>query len=200
MSDSLWPQGLQHARLLCSPLSPGVCSDSCLLSQRCYLTISSSAAPFSFCLHFSPGLGSFPMNWLCIRWPKYWNFSFRNSLFNEYSDWFPLEVTSLISLQFKGLSIVFSSTTVWNDQFFCALPYGPTLTSVHDYWKNHDTYILLYKIDIQQGSTVLHRELCSTLCNDLNGKRIWKRIDTYIRITESLCWTPETLLTNYTPI
>ena len=54
------PHGLQHARLLCPPLSPRVCSNSCLLSQWCYLTISSSAALFSFCLQFSPESGSFP--------------------------------------------------------------------------------------------------------------------------------------------
>ena len=50
MSDSLQPHGLQHARLLCPPLFPEVCSDSCPLSQWCCLTISSSATPFSFCL------------------------------------------------------------------------------------------------------------------------------------------------------
>ena len=50
VSDSLRPHGLQPTRLLCLPLSPGICSDSCPLSLRCYLTISSSAAPFSFCL------------------------------------------------------------------------------------------------------------------------------------------------------
>ena len=53
MSDSLRPRGLQHARLLCSALSHGVCSDLCPLSWWCYLTISSSAASFSFCLHLS---------------------------------------------------------------------------------------------------------------------------------------------------
>jgi len=57
-----WPHGQQHARLLCPPLSSGVCSDSCPLSQWCYLTISSSAAPFSFCLQSFPASGSFPMS------------------------------------------------------------------------------------------------------------------------------------------
>ena len=52
--------------------------------------------------------------------------------------WFPLGLTSLISLQSKGLSRVFSSTTIWKHQFFSSqLLYGSTLTSIHDYWKNH---------------------------------------------------------------
>ena len=64
MSDSLWPRGLQHARLLCPSLSPGICWDSCPLSHCCYLTLSSSAAPFSFCLQSFPALKSFPMSQL----------------------------------------------------------------------------------------------------------------------------------------
>ena len=63
VSDSLWPHGLQHARLLCPPLFPGVCSNLCPLSQWCYLTISSSAATF-FCLQSFPASVSFPMSWL----------------------------------------------------------------------------------------------------------------------------------------
>ena len=58
----LGPHGLQHMRLPCPSLSPGVCSNSCPLSRWCYLTISSSAAPFSFCLQSFPAPGSFPMS------------------------------------------------------------------------------------------------------------------------------------------
>ena len=57
---------------------------------------------------------------LRIRWPKYWSFSFSISLSNEYSGLFPLALTGLISLQSKGLSSVFSNTTVQKHQFFCA--------------------------------------------------------------------------------
>ena len=64
MSDSLQPHGLQHARLLCPPLSPGVCSNSCPLSRWCYPTISSSATPYSFCLQSFPQSGSFPKSQL----------------------------------------------------------------------------------------------------------------------------------------
>ena len=57
---------------------------------------------------------------LCIRWPKYWSFSFSISPSNEYQDWFPLGLTGLISLQSKGLSSIFSNTTVQKHQFFSA--------------------------------------------------------------------------------
>ena len=60
----LWPHGLQHARVPCLPLFPGVCSNSCPLSWWCYLIISSSATPFSFCLQSFPASGSFPVSWL----------------------------------------------------------------------------------------------------------------------------------------
>ena len=111
MSDSLQPHGLQLARLPCTSLAPRVCSNLCPLSQWCYLTISSSAAPFSSCRQSFPGSGSFSNeSALHIRWPKYWNFGICPS--NEYSGWFPLELTGLITLQFKGLSGVFFSTTI----------------------------------------------------------------------------------------
>jgi len=62
VSDSLWPHGLQHTRLLCPLLSPAVCSNSCPLSHWCYLTISPSAAPFSFCPQSFSASGSFPVS------------------------------------------------------------------------------------------------------------------------------------------
>ena len=64
VSDSLWPHGLQHTRLLCPLLPLRVCSNSCPLSWWCYLIISSSATPFSFCLQSFPASRSFPMTWL----------------------------------------------------------------------------------------------------------------------------------------
>ena len=83
---TLWPHGLQHARLPCPSLSPGVCSNSCPLSQWCWLTISSSAAPFSFLPSILPSIRVFSDEVvLCIRWPKYWSFSFNISPSNEYS-------------------------------------------------------------------------------------------------------------------
>ena len=103
MSDSLQPHGLQHTRLLCPPLSPRVCSDSCLLSQWCYLTISFSAAPFSFCLQSFPATGSFPSELvLCIRRPRYWSFSFSISPFNEYSGLFSYRIDCFDLLTVQG--------------------------------------------------------------------------------------------------
>ena len=99
------PHGLQHARLPCPSPTPRAYSNSCPLSQWCHPTILSSIIPFSSGLQsFHQGL--FTMSVLCIRWPKYWSFSFSISLSNEYSG-----LTGWISLQFKGLSRVFSSTT-----------------------------------------------------------------------------------------
>ena len=74
---------------------------------------------------------------LHFRWPKYWSFSFSNSLLMNIQDWFPLGLAGLIPLQSKWFSRVFSSTTVQKHQFFGTQLYSPTLTSIHDYWKNH---------------------------------------------------------------
>ena len=75
---------------------------------------------------------------LCISWPKWWSFSFIISLSNEYSGLISFTLTCLISFLPKGLSRVFSNTTVRKHQFFGAQPsFGPTLPSVHDYWKYH---------------------------------------------------------------
>ena len=117
MSDCLQPHGLQHARLPCPSLSPGVCSDSCPLSQWCCLTISSSVAPFSFCLQSFPASKSFPMSWLFISGGQSIAAS-ASVLPMNIQGWFSLGLIGLISLQSTGLSRVFSSTTVWKHQFF----------------------------------------------------------------------------------
>ena len=82
----------------CPSLSPGACSNTCTLSQRCHPTMSSLVIPFFSCLHSFPASGSSPVSRLfCIRWPKYWSFSLSISPTNEYSglisfriDWFDL--------------------------------------------------------------------------------------------------------------
>ena len=74
---------------------------------------------------------------LHIRWPKDWASASASVLPMNIQDWFPLELTDWISLQSKGLSRVFSNTAVQKHQFFGAQLYGLTLTSIHDYWKNH---------------------------------------------------------------
>ena len=97
MYDSLRPHGLQYTAPPCPSLSLGVCSNSCPLSQWCYLNISSSASPLSCCLQSFPA-SVFSNEWtLYIKWPKYWSFSFSISPSIEYSglisfriDWFDL--------------------------------------------------------------------------------------------------------------
>ena len=91
------PHGLQHSRFPCLSLSPRVCSNSCPSSQWCYLTISSSAIPFSFFLQSFPSIRVFSNeSAFHIRWSKYWSFSFNNSSFNVSGlislriDWFAL--------------------------------------------------------------------------------------------------------------
>ena len=100
---TLWPHGLQHARLPCPSPTSGVYSDSCPLSQWCHPTISFSVIPFCSPSIF-PSIRVFSSeSVLCIRWPKYWSFGFSISPSNEYSmniqDWFPLGWTSWISLE-----------------------------------------------------------------------------------------------------
>ena len=84
VSDSSQPDGMQQARFLCPPLSPRVCSNSCPLSQWWFLTILSSACPFTLCFNLSQHQGLFSESTLCIKWPKYWNFSFSISPSSEY--------------------------------------------------------------------------------------------------------------------
>ena len=75
---------------------------------------------------------------LRIKWPKYWSFSFSICPSNEYSGFIPLGWTGLIYLQSKGLSRVFSNTRVQSiNSSALSFLYGPTLKSIHDYWKNH---------------------------------------------------------------
>ena len=97
MSNSLWPHGLQHARLPCPSPTPGACSDSCPLSQWCYPTISSSIVPFSSCLQSFSWLEYFAMSQFFTSVAKVLEFQVQISPFNEYSglisfsiDWFDL--------------------------------------------------------------------------------------------------------------
>ena len=116
---SLWPHGLQHTRLPCPSLSPGVYLDSCPLSQWCHPTISSSVVPFSSCLQsFS---GSFSMSQLFTSGGQRIGAS-ASAFPMNIQDWFPLGLTALISLKSKGLSKAFSGTTVRKHQFLGAQP------------------------------------------------------------------------------
>ena len=121
MSDSLRPHGLQYARLHCSSPTPGACSNSHPLNWWCHPIISSSVAPFSSCFQSFPASGSFPMSQFFKSGGQSIGVSASVSVHPMNSqDWFPLGWTGWISWQSKGLSRVFSNTTVQKHQFFGA--------------------------------------------------------------------------------
>ena len=139
MSDSLWPHGLQHARLPCPSPTPRACSNSCPSSQWCHPTISSSIVPFSSCLHSFPASGSFPMSQFFASGGQSIGASasasvlpilFRIDFLYHWLVWSPCSPRdsqeSSPTPQFKSISSLAFSFL-----------YGPTLTSLHDYWKNH---------------------------------------------------------------
>ena len=139
MSKTLWLQGVQHTRLPCPSPFPGACSNSCPLSQWCHPTILPSVIPFSSCLLCFLESVFFNDSALCIRWPKYRGFSFSVSPSNGYSglisfrmDWFHLlavQATLKESSPAPQLESI-NSLVIW-------LLYGPTFTSICDFWKNH---------------------------------------------------------------
>ena len=136
VSDSLGPHGLQHAKPPCPSLTPRIYSNSCLLSQWCHPTISSSVIPFSSHLQSFPASGSFQMGLFFASGGQSIGVSASISVLPmNIQDWFPLGWTGWISLQSEGLSIVFSNTTVQKHQCFSAQLYSPTLTSMYDYWE-----------------------------------------------------------------
>ena len=131
LCDSLRPHELQHARPPYPSPTSRVHSHSCPLSQWCHPAVSSSVVPFSSCLQSLPASESFLMSQLSMRWPTYWSFSFTISASENTQDWSPLEWTSWISLQSKGLSRDFSNTTVQKHQFFGAQLSSQSNSHVH---------------------------------------------------------------------
>ena len=143
MSGFLWPPGLQHARPPCTSPSLRVCPSSRLLNWWCHPSISSSITLFSFCLSIFPRIRVFSNELaVCIRCQSIGTLASASVIPVSIQGWFPLGLTDLISLLSKGLSRVFSNTTI---QKASCLLYGPTLTSVYDYWEDHslDSYGLL---------------------------------------------------------
>ena len=138
VSDSLWPHELQHSRPPCPSPTPGVYPNSCPLSRWCHPTISSSVVPFSSCPQSFPVSGSFQMSQFFASGGRSIGVSASASVLPmNTQDWSPLGWTGWISLQSKGLSRVFSHTTFKNINLVLSFLYSPTLTSIHDYWKNH---------------------------------------------------------------
>ena len=124
MSSSLWPHGLQHARLPCPSLSPGVYSNSCPLSEWCHPTISSFVVPITSHLQSFPASGSFPLSWLFASEGQRTGASASVSVLPvNIQGWFPLGLTVLISFESKGLSRVFHSDfrSFSSVQFSCSV-------------------------------------------------------------------------------
>ena len=170
--NSLQPHGLQHTRLPCPLLSPGVCSNSCPLNWWCYLTISSFAAflllpsVFLSIRVFCKELA------LCIRWPKYWNFSFSISPSNEYSglisfriDWFDLAVQGTLKslLQHNNLK----ASVLRHSIFSMAQLSHPYI----NYWKNHsfDYMDLCIPLKLDKSNILMSFSL-------MGNSKIWKHI------------------------
>ena len=142
---------------LYSLLSSGVCSNSCPLSQRCYLTIS-SAALFSFCLHCFPTSGSFPVSWLFASGGhSIGALTSASVLPVNIQGWFALELTGLVSLQSKGLSRVFSSTTIQTHQFFGVQPFLWSSSHVSTWVLEKTIALTIWIFDSKMMSLLINR-------------------------------------------
>ena len=137
---TLWPHEQQHSRPPCPSPTAGAYPNPCPFSLWCHPTISSSVIPLSFCLLSFPASDSLLMSQLFASGGQSIGASTSASVLPmNIQDWFPLGWNGWISLQSKGLLRVFFNTTVQKHQFFGAQSflYGTTLTSIHDYGKNH---------------------------------------------------------------
>ena len=132
ISDSLRPHESQHARPPCPSPTPRVHSDSCPSSQWCHPAISSSVISFSSCPQSLPASESFPMSQVFASGGQSTGVSSSASFLPKNTqDWSPLEWTGWISLQSKGLSRVFSNTSVQKHQFFGAQLFSHSNSHIH---------------------------------------------------------------------
>ena len=139
VSHSLQPHGLLHTRPSCPSPTPGVYSNSCPLSRWCHPTISSSVVPFSSCLQSCPASGFFPMRQFFASGSQSIGVSASTSILPmNTQDWSPLGWTGWISCSPRD-SQESSPTPQFKSIHSSALSflYSPTLTSIHDHWKNH---------------------------------------------------------------
>ena len=139
MSKSLWPHGLQHARPPCPSPTPGRYSNSFPSSRWCHPIISSSVIPFISRLQTLPASESFPMSWFFTSGGQGTGVSPSASVhLMNIQDWFLLGWTGWFSLLSKGLSRVFSKPQFKSiNSSVLSFLHNPTLTSIHDHWKNH---------------------------------------------------------------
>ena len=132
VSDSLWPHESQHARPPCPSPTPGVYPNPCPSSQWSHPAISSSVVPFSSCSKSLPASGSFPKSQPFTWGGQCIGVSASASVLpTNTQDWSPLGWTGWISLQYKGLSRVFSKTTVQKHQFFGTQLSSQSNTYIH---------------------------------------------------------------------
>ena len=139
MSNSLWPHESQHARPPSPSTTPRVHSNSCPSSRWCHPAISSSVVPFSSCPQSLPASESFPMSQPFTLGGQSIGISALASIppINT-QDWSPLEWTSWISLQSKGLKSLLQQPQLKSiNSLALSFLHSPTLTSIHDHWKNH---------------------------------------------------------------
>ena len=143
VSDSLQPHESQHARPPCPSPTPGAHSNSCPSSRWCHPAISSSVVSFSSCPQSLTASGSFPMSQLCMRWPKYWSFSFSISPSKEHPGLISFRMDWLDLLAVQG---TLQSLLQCHSSSVLSFLHSPTLTSIHDHWKNHRWYgtIIIY--------------------------------------------------------
>ena len=139
VSNSLWTHESQNAKPPCPSPTPRVHSDSRPGSRWCHPAMSSSVVPFSSYPQSLPASESFPMSQLFTWGGQSTGVSVLASFLpKDTQGWSPSEWTGWISFQSKGLSTVFSNTTVQKPQFFGSQPASSLiLTSIHDHWKNH---------------------------------------------------------------
>ena len=139
MSDSVQPRELQHARPPCPSPTPGVHLNPCMLSRWCHPTVSSSVIPFSSCLQSFPASGSFPVSQLFTSGGHIIGVSASTSVLPmNTQDWSPLGwlVGSPCSPKNSQESSPTPQLKSINSSALSLL-YSPTLTSIHDHWKNH---------------------------------------------------------------
>ena len=139
MSDSLQPHGLQHTRLPCSSPTPGAYSNSCLLSRWCHPTISPSVIPLSSRLQSFPASRSFPMSQFFTSGGQSIGVSASGSVLpmtiQDFRIWLVWSLCSPRDSQVSSLTPQFKNI----NSSVLRLLYSPALTSIHDYWKNHNT-------------------------------------------------------------
>ena len=158
MSNSLWPHGLQHTRLPYPSPTPRAYPNSCPWSRWFHPTVSFSVVPFSSHLKSSPTSGAFPVSQFFASGGQSIGVSASASVLPmNIQDWFPLGWTGWISLESKGLSRVFSNTTVQKHQFF-----GAQLSLWSNFhitsWPLETSYFWLYGLLLAKG------RLCFLIC------------------------------------